>query len=98
MLLLSNEAVNSLYLLYRPLMFRGTIDKKFFELKLYDVVCLVSTHRKSLLLNPLNTELNPICYLLALLGAHHFLHISRIRVNEGFCVKSKGKCPVEVGC
>jgi len=26
-------------------------------------------------------ELNPICYLLALLGAHHFLHISRIRVK-----------------
>jgi len=32
-------------------------------------------------LNPLNAELNPICYLLALLGAHHFLHISSIRVN-----------------
>ena len=32
--------------------------------------------------NPLNTELNPICYLLALLGAHHFLHVSRIRVND----------------
>ena len=31
--------------------------------------------------NPLNPELNPICYLLALLGAHHFLHISRIRVK-----------------
>ena len=30
--------------------------------------------------NPLNPELNPICYLLALLGAHHFLHVSRIRV------------------
>ena len=29
--------------------------------------------------NPLNPELNPICYLLALL-AHHFLHVSRIRV------------------
>ena len=28
--------------------------------------------------NPLNPELNPICYLLALLGAHHFLHVSRI--------------------
>jgi len=28
--------------------------------------------------NPLNAELNPICYLLALLGAHHFLHVSRI--------------------
>jgi len=31
--------------------------------------------------NPLNAELNPICYLLALFGAHHFLHVSRIRVN-----------------
>ena len=31
--------------------------------------------------NPLNAELNPICYLPALLGAHHFLHVSRIRVN-----------------
>jgi len=26
----------------------------------------------------LNAELNPICYLLSLLGAHHFLHVSRI--------------------
>ena len=33
------------------------------------------------LVNPLNPELNPICYLLALLGAHHFLHFSRIRVK-----------------
>ena len=32
-------------------------------------------------LNPLNAELNPICYLLALLGAQHFLHVSRIRVK-----------------
>ena len=31
--------------------------------------------------NPLNPELNPICYLLALYGAHHFLHVSRIRVK-----------------
>jgi len=31
--------------------------------------------------NPLNPELNSICYLLALLGAHHFLHVSRIRVK-----------------
>ena len=31
--------------------------------------------------NPLNAELNPICHLLALLGAHHFLHVSRIRVK-----------------
>ena len=32
-------------------------------------------------INPLNPELNPICYLLALLGAHHFLYVSRIRVK-----------------
>ena len=31
--------------------------------------------------NTLNAELNPICYLLALL-AHHFLRISRIRVKS----------------
>jgi len=35
----------------------------------------------TLLFNPLNPELNPICYLLALLGVHHFLHVSRIRVK-----------------
>jgi len=32
-------------------------------------------------LNPLNAELYSICHLLALLGAHPILHISRIRVN-----------------
>ena len=32
-------------------------------------------------INPLNAELNPICYLLALL-AHNFLHVSRIRVKS----------------
>jgi len=33
-------------------------------------------------LNPLNAKLNPICHLLALLGAHPILHISRIRVKQ----------------
>ena len=33
-------------------------------------------------INPLKAELNPICYLLALLGAHHLLHVSRIRVKS----------------
>jgi len=32
-------------------------------------------------INPLKPELNPICYLLALLGHHYFLHVSRIRVK-----------------
>ena len=32
--------------------------------------------------NPLKPELNLICHLLALFGAHHFLHVSRIRVKS----------------
>jgi uncharacterized membrane protein len=39
------------------------------------------TESTAYLINPLNAELNLICYLLALLGAHHFLHVSRVRVN-----------------
>ena len=38
-------------------------------------------HKRFTSINPLNAELNPICHLLALLGVHHILHISRIRVN-----------------
>jgi len=41
--------------------------------------------------NPLNAKLNPICHLLALLGAHHILHVSRLRVNR--CCNLRGqKC------
>jgi len=39
-------------------------------------------HKSESLFNPLNPELNPICYLLALLGAHHLLHVSRIGVKS----------------
>ena len=46
-----------------------------YDLKYFDPFC-------TLLINPLNAELNPICCLLALLGAHHFLHVSRIRVKS----------------
>ena len=42
---------------------------------------LVNCSRVKFTFNPLNPELNPICYLLALLGAHHFYHVSRIRVK-----------------
>ena len=38
-------------------------------------------HKNDWVINPLNPELNPICYLLALL-THHFLHVSRIRVKS----------------
>ena len=40
---------------------------------------VIQLHKTSV--NPLKPELTPICYLLALLGAHHFLHVSRIRVK-----------------
>ena len=33
--------------------------------------------------NPLNAELNPICHLLPLVGAHHILHVSSVRVKMG---------------
>ena len=33
------------------------------------------------LFSPLNAELNPIRHLLALVGAHHILHVSRVRVK-----------------
>jgi hypothetical protein len=32
--------------------------------------------------NPINTELNPICHILALFGVHHIFHVSRIRVKK----------------
>jgi hypothetical protein len=40
-------------------------------------------------INPLNAESNPICHLLALLGAHLILHVSRISVKKNL---------QEVGC
>jgi hypothetical protein len=40
------------------------------------------------MLNPLNAELNPISHLLTLAGAHHFVDISRIRVNMHITQKS----------
>ena len=50
------------------------------------VLCLRLLHDSMtccsyLTFNPSNPELNPICYLLALL-AHHFLHVSRIMVKS----------------
>jgi hypothetical protein len=44
------------------------------------VLCEVRA-RKQEILNPLNAELNPICHPLALLGTHHILDVSRMRVK-----------------
>jgi len=37
--------------------------------------------RSCFYINTLNAEFNPICHLLAFLGAHPILHVSRVRVN-----------------
>ena len=42
------------------------------------------TMPRSVGFNPLNSELNPIYHLLALVGAHHIFHFSRVRVKYGF--------------
>ena len=54
--------------------------------------------------NPLNAKLNPICHLLAMLGAHPILHVSRIRLKNSvkppsimsgrtdFCQTQVGRC------
>ena len=52
----------------------------FYLFYLLPIIMTLEAHTCRLF-NPLNPELNPICYLLALLGAHHFLHVSRIRVK-----------------
>ena len=56
----------------KPYLYRNSVQVKYVTILGRDAVQAV---------NPLNSELNPICYLLALLGAHHFLHVSRIRVK-----------------
>jgi hypothetical protein len=38
--------------------------------------------RRRLSFKPLNTELNPICYLLALLGGATVVDVSGLRVNQ----------------
>ena len=43
--------------------------------------CLSPLWYKNLDINPIKAELNPIRHLLALVGARHIVHVSRIRVN-----------------
>jgi len=55
-------------------MFVLTQTEKLNAMGLFRRLCQIA-------LNPLNAELNPICHLLELLGAHYILHVSRIRVK-----------------
>jgi len=54
-------------------------------------------------INPLIAELNPICHLLALFGAHHILHVSRINcssllISEDYMSVIVTKCSYEIKC
>ena len=44
---------------------------------------------KIVYINPSNAELNPICHLLALLGAHHIFHVSGLRDKLRTITKKK---------
>jgi hypothetical protein len=45
--------------------------------------CKSEKHKQSFL-NPLNAELNLMCHPLALLEAHHILHVSSISDKENY--------------
>jgi len=74
--IMSDSYVTPVAATHFKLRFFITVQSRFSESRLFEVPCPLSLY-----LNPLKPELNPICYLLALLGAHHFLHVSRIRVK-----------------
>ena len=75
-IILKQEVLPSATLFYRLLMASASCCHTDLLIK----GCQTFSPRDTL--NPLNPELNPICYLLALLGIHHFLHVSRIRVKS----------------
>ena len=49
------------------------------------ILYIYSTNVGTEYFNPLNAELNPICHLMALLGAHLIFHISGLRVKHALC-------------
>jgi hypothetical protein len=48
--------------------------------------------------NPINTEINSICHLLALLEAHHIFHVSRMRVIVSPRGRVWGRIELCTGC
>ena len=57
------------------------LSKTYLAFCTYPQIISLSHKVIAVSINPLNPELNPICYMLVLL-AHHFLHVSRIRVKS----------------
>ena len=56
-------------------------DGQFFVLTIRCVMPLVIRTVIVMVIKPLNAELNPICHLLSLLGAHHIFHVSGLTLN-----------------
>jgi hypothetical protein len=54
-------------------------------------MALHNANIRVMMINPLNAELNPIRHLLVLAGAHHFVHVSRVRVKEKYGISTTGK-------
>jgi hypothetical protein len=66
------------------LFFDGTLYTDLYLYHFDNTPCTVTSdgvNRQLLNFDPLNAELNAICHLLALLGGHHILHISGLRVK-----------------
>ena len=63
------------YMIYFLLEFRSVL--RYVWINVYFGLDLTTVS----VVNPSNAELNRICHLMELLGAHHILHVSRIRVK-----------------
>ena len=63
-----------------PKMYIKELYEWKFQVKVLNLSCKMFLH-VLMQINPLKPELNPICYLLALLGDRLFLNVSRIRVK-----------------
>ena len=55
---------------------KNVTNLRYLETVLLNQICM---HEG---INSLNAKLNPICHLLALLGAHHIHHVCRVRVKR----------------
>jgi hypothetical protein len=51
------------------------------EMEIFVSMLNIYGRASNIILNPLHAELNPIRHLLASVGAHHVVHVSRVRVN-----------------
>ena len=81
----STQFTNNIYYNLPPLKWHYcTNDRQTEELLIIIELAIQKRNNATLhgfSINPLKPELNPICYLLALL-AHHFLHVSMTRVKS----------------